>query len=69
VADVDFFFDFISPYTYLARTHRRAVQDVADAHSQSDEDCGQYSHNRGLEQQAEVRGRASEDGALGIKFP
>ena len=34
--------------------HRRAVQDVANAHSQSDEDCGQYSHNRGLQQRAEV---------------
>ena len=47
MAAVDFFFDFISPYTYLARTQlggiaarTGAVQDVADAHSQSDEDCG-----------------------------
>jgi 2-hydroxychromene-2-carboxylate isomerase len=51
MADVDVFFDFTSAYTYLARTqldgiaapHRRAIQDLADASPQSDEDRGQYS--------------------------
>ena len=62
MADVDFFFDFISPYTYLARTQLDGIAARSGARfkiwpmhlPQSDEDRGQYSHNRGLRQQALV---------------
>jgi len=59
MADADFFFEFISPYTYLARTQldgiaarTGALPGAADASPESDEAGRQYSHNRGLRQQA-----------------
>ena len=63
MADVDFFFDFISPYTYLARTQLDGIAARTGARFRMwpmhilnlMKTVGNTSHNRGLQQQTEVR--------------
>jgi 2-hydroxychromene-2-carboxylate isomerase len=77
MADVDFFFDFISPYTYLARTQLDGIAARTGARFRMwpmhilnlMKTVGILPQPWSAATSGSTPGRTSEDGALGIKFP
>lgn len=77
MADVDFFFDFISPYTYLARTQLDGIAARTGARFKTwplhllnlMKIVGNSPTTSCATTSASTLARISRDGALGIKFP